>query len=356
MSKVYLVPLVSEASEETVQAGIDALWQRCGLGRVFKRGDLAAVKMHVGEPGNHTHIDTGLVRKMVELIAKSGAHPYLTDTAVLYRSPRDNGVGHAKVAWDHGYGFDEVGAPFLPADGLRGEEEIEVRVDGTHFETVAIASGILQAGSVLVLSHATGHLGTGLGAALKNLGMGCASKKGKLRMHHGQQPRINAGSCTGCAMCVSWCPAGAISVGEVAAIDPDTCIGCGECIAVCLEGAVEFDWGVGGGELQERIVDHAAAVVRRQANNIAFVTVAQKITKDCDCLGIRQEPLIEDVGILASRDPVAIDQAVLDLFRERAGRTLESMSYPRLDGRIQIQAAERLGLGSSRYELETIAL
>lgn len=351
MSKVHFVPLTSDASDERVQSSLDRLWQKSGLGQVFKRKDLAAVKMHVGEPGNHTHVDSRLVRKMVELVAESGAQPFLTDTAVLYRSPRDNGVGHAKTAWDHGYGFDDVGAPFLPADGLRGEEEIEVRVDGIHFDTVAIASGILQAGSVLVLSHATGHLGTGLAATLKNLGMGCASKKAKLRMHHGQHPRINPETCTGCAVCASWCPVGAIFVDETAVIAPDVCIGCGECVAVCREGAVEFDWGVNGKALQERIVDHAAAVVRRQAKNLAYVTVAQKITKDCDCLGISQEPLVADIGILASLDPVAIDQALLDLFCERAGRTLESMSYPRHDGRIQIQAAERLGLGSSRYEL-----
>jgi uncharacterized Fe-S center protein len=260
------------------------------------------------------------------------------------------------VALERGFSLAEVGAPFVPADGVIGADEVEVSVNEKHFETVAVAAGIAQARSLLLLSHATGHLGTGLAAALKNLGMGCASRKAKLRQHHGQHPRIDPEHCTACAECAQWCPADAIQVAEAAGIDTELCIGCGECVAVCREGAVSFGWGIEGQELQERVVEHAAAVVRGKPGRIAYVTAATRITKDCDCVGQEQEPLVEDIGLLASVDPVAIDAAVLDLVSERAGRGLEALSYPRHDGRIQIRYAEQLGLGSADYELVTVTV
>jgi uncharacterized Fe-S center protein len=283
-----------------------------------------------------------------------GARPFLTDTAVLYRSRRDNGPGHAEVAAEHGFGLGEVGAPFIPADGLIGSDQVELEVGGKHFERVAIAAGIVQARSMLVLSHATGHLGTGLGGALKNLGMGCSSKKAKLAQHYGHVPRIDAGLCIACGECEAECPSGAISVDVSAVIDRQICIGCGECIAVCREGAVEFDWSIMGDELGERIVEHAAGLARAKPGRIVYATVAQEITKDCDCLSRVEGPLLPDIGILAGHDPVALDQAVLDLVEQRAGRTLEAMSYPDLDAASQIRYAEQLGLGKREYELVTV--
>lgn len=356
MSQVYLVAARATDSPTALAARIDALWRRAALDDVFKERDLAALKLHVGEPGTKTFVAPPIVAELVRHMAATGAKPFLTDTAVLYRSPRDNAVSHARVARDHGFSPDAVGAPFLSADGLNGAEEIELPLaGGSHFDHVVIASGIMHARSMLVLSHATGHLGTGLGGALKNLGMGCASKKGKLRMHHGQQPRIDDDACTGCGTCADWCPADAIEVAHTAAIDAEACIGCGECIAVCRDDAVEFDWHIMGRQLQERIVEYAAAVIRSKPGRIAYVTVAQNITRDCDCLGVDQRPLLEDIGLLASRDPVAIDEAALTLVEQRAGRTLESMSYPRLDARDQIRHALGLGLGSSDFELVEVS-
>jgi uncharacterized Fe-S center protein len=351
MSTVYLVAATAADPAPVLDAKIQRMWAAAGLASVFGKHDLTAIKLHVGEPGTRTFVSPALVAPLVRCVAATGATPFLTDTAVLYRSPRDTGVGHARVAHDHGFTLDAVGAPFVPADGLIGADEIEVRVDGTHFETVAIAAGILQASSVLVLSHATGHLGTGLAATLKNLGMGCASRKGKLRQHHGQQPHIDDDRCTACGTCAAWCPSDAIAVDKVAHIDGEVCIGCGECIAVCRDAAVEFEWGIMGAELQERVVDHAAAVVREKQGHIAYLTSVMQVTKDCDCLGVDQKPLLDDIGVLASTDAVAIDQAALDLIAGRAGRSLESMSYKRHDGSVQLTAAERLGLGSRSYEL-----
>jgi uncharacterized protein len=351
MSSVYLVHLDRDTPDHEVTARIGALWERAGLAGCFTRNDLAALKLHVGEPGRDTFVSPKIAAALVKLMAETGARPFLTDTAVLYKSRRDNGVGHAGVALEHGFGPDAVGAPFIPADGLNGADEIEIEVGGEHYRHVSIAPAIVHARSMLVLSHATGHAGTGYGGALKNLGMGCCSKMGKLRQHHGHEPRIDPKACTACGTCAEHCPTGAIRVNSHAVIDEEPCIGCGECIAVCLDGAVLFDWAVGGRELQERIVEHAAAVVRGKPGRLACVTVAMNITKDCDCLNLVQPSVVEDIGILASTDPVAIDAVVMDLIRARSGQSIESLSYPGRNASVQIEHARGLGLGDSEVEL-----
>lgn len=352
MSKVYLAPATSSDSPESLARKVTALWQQAGLDECFQPTDLTAVKLHVGEPGCKTFVSPAIVAPLVRCIAAGGAQPFLTDTSVLYTGPRSHAIGHLQVARDHGFGPEAMGAPFIVADGLNGTDEVIVQVpDGKHFKEVAIASAIMHARSMLVVSHATGHLATGFGGTLKNLGMGCCSRKAKLQQHHGQSPQVDPDKCTGCASCASWCPSDAITVEDQAVIDEAECIGCGECIAVCRDDAVTFRWGISGPELQERIVEHAAAVVRRKPDRIAYVTVALGITKNCDCMGRAEKPLLDDIGILASRDPVAIDQAAVDLIRQKAGRTLESMSYPQADSSIQLAYADALGLGQRQVEL-----
>lgn len=355
MSQVYFTPARRDEPDAVLREKLSSLFDRAGLSGCFEPGDLAALKLHVGEPGTRTFVEPRIVRILVDRMKDAGARPFLTDTAVLYRSRRDHGPGHVGVALEHGFTPEATGAFFLPADGLVGADAEEVPVGGKHFETVSIANGILQARSMLLLTHATGHLGTGFGGALKNLGMGCSSKKSKLRQHHGQHPRIDPDGCRACGVCAEWCPTDSIAVGESARIDPGTCIGCGECIAVCIEGAVKFSWANMGPELSERIVEHAAAVVRDKCDRLACVTVAMAITKNCDCLGVDEQPVVEDLGFFAGRDPVALDRAVLDMVRERAGATLESMTYPDRVPDVQIAYAEELGLGSSAYELVTAA-
>jgi len=354
MTAVYLVPAKASEPDDSLAAKVERLWHAAALASAFRPRDLAALKLHVGEPGTKTFVRPVIARTLVRLMAGTGAQPFLTDTAVLYKSERDNAVTHARVVEQHGFGFQAVGAPFVPGDGLVGADEIELPGPGKHFERVALAAAILQARSMLVLSHVTGHLGTGFAAALKNLGMGCASRKGKLRQHQAEKPHIRREACTACGTCAEWCPENAITVEEYAVIDQERCIGCGECVAVCREGATELTWDTMGRPLQERVVEHAAALVRAKPGRIVYVTVAQQITKDCDCMGVKQRPLVEDIGILASHDPVAIDTAAYDLVKQRAGRTLESMAYPRRDGSVQLEYAESLGMGTRAYELITL--
>lgn len=356
MSDVYFISATLLDSPDAIDHKIDKLWNGAAFANLFQPHDLSAIKMHVGEPKATTFMPPKMVVPIVRRIEQAQAHPFITDTSVLYRSPRGNGVTHAHVVRDHGFGFEAIGAPFISADGLLGNDEIEMPVQGRHYTRVSIASAIINARSMIVLSHATGHLATGFGGAIKNLGMGCSSKKAKLRQHHGQQPHINAKHCIGCGTCAEWCPSDAILMKGIAEIHPDKCIGCGECIAVCMECAVEFQWGIAGGELQERIVEHAMAVIQNKPGKIGYITLLANITKDCDCIAYDQKPLIPDIGILASQDPVAIDQAAMDLIQERAGKSIESMSYPKRDGRQQIRYANDLGLGDPAYSLHTVSL
>lgn len=351
MSEVYFISADSVESDDLKIAKTKALFEAAGLARAFKAHDVTALKLHVGEPGTKTFISPSVVRALVDCLKGNGIRPFLTDTSVLYRSPRDDAVGHLEVAAGHGFTLQNVGAPFIPADGLLGKDAVSIPIFEKHFEEVSIASAIAQARSMLVVTHVTGHLGTGFAGVLKNLGMGCSSKKAKLSQHSGQQCRINASRCIACGACALNCPSDAITVEAAAVIDNALCIGCGECIAVCQEDAVEFSWSQMGHELEERIVEHAVGVVRQKGDAIGYFTVATNITKDCDCLGLDQRPLLPDIGYLASFDPVALDCAAYDLIVERAGRTLESMSYPKRDGAHQLAYAESLGLGSRRYEL-----
>jgi uncharacterized Fe-S center protein len=351
MSTVYWIEADSNEDPPATAAKLAALWRQAGLAAAFRRHDVTAVKVHVGEPGRDTFVRPEVTAALVSEIKRVGARPFLTDTAVLYRSPRDNGVDHCRVAHQHGFTIDRVGAPFVPADGILGSDEVEVEVSGKHFDKVSLASAIVRSRSMLVISHATGHLATGYGGTLKNLGMGCSTRKAKLQQHHGHQPRVDEKKCTGCATCAQWCPAGAIEMTQSAHIDPAKCIGCGECIAVCMEDAVSFGWSVRDVQLQERIVEHAAGVVQVFGDRVAYMTVAQQITKDCDCIGRKQPPLLPDLGFFASRDPVALDQAIMDAVAERAGATIETLAYPGRNASVQIHHAEKMGIGQSTYEL-----
>ena len=354
MSTVYFIESSGQDPVERRQEKLKTLFDKARLSFCFRANDIAALKLHVGEPGTQTFLSHPIVAAVVACMKENGARPFLTDTAVLYKSPRDTGVGHAEVAYKHGFTPENTGAPFIPADGILGKDGVTLPVFGKHFETVNIAQAIAEAKSMLVLSHVTGHLGTGFGAAIKNLGMGCSTKKAKLAQHHGQQPRIIADHCIACGTCADHCPSNAIMVAAAAIIDSSKCIGCGECIATCREEAVGFDWRVMGPELAERIAEHAAGIARQKRGHLCFINAAIDMTKDCDCLGLRQSAVVPDIGFLASTDPVALDQATHDLIKARSGRTLEALSYPDRDGTVQMIHAARLGIGSCDYTLRQV--
>jgi len=340
---------------EEVQQKIRALFQKADLGSCIRGKDLVAVKMHFGEKGNETSIPPAYVKPVVEEVKNRSGSPMLTDTCVLYRSVRDNAADHLRFAHDRGFTIADTGAPVVIADGILGSDEKSVQIPGLIFKEVSIAAAARDANALIVLSHVTGHMVTGLGGAIKNLGMGFASRKGKLRQHATMKPNIAKKFCTGCGVCVENCPEDAIAmIDGKAVIDAGICIGCGECLTVCRFDAVKHDWNRDSADLQKRMAEHALGVVIGKQDRTGYFNFIMSVTKDCDCLPMRQKAVIEDVGILAGKDPVALDAASLDLIQKHAGNPLSESTYPQFDPWIQIRHGESIGLGTIGYRLNEL--
>jgi uncharacterized Fe-S center protein len=356
-SRVFFVGVDDGASSKEQARAMGALFEAAEVASRIARRDLVAIKIHVGEQGNTTHMRPELVRELVQRVKGSRAFPFLTETSTLYKGQRENGIKHILLAHGHGFSIERVGAPFIMADGLVGNTEAQVEIQGELHRTVRVAREVLSADALLVVSHPTGHPGTGMGACLKNLGMGLASRMGKMRQHSAVMPEVISERCQLCKKCQRWCPQGAIEErGGVSIILEEKCIGCGECLAVCRFDAVRYDFGTESAELQRSMVEHAWGAVKDKAGKCFYFNVLVDMTKDCDCFGTKQKKILPDLGILGSEDPVALDAATLEITREKAGKDLGDLSYPHLDPMVQILHAEKLGMGSARFALEKVAL
>ncbi|MBD3287768.1 DUF362 domain-containing protein [candidate division KSB1 bacterium] len=351
-SRVYFLPANNIHDPSLISEHLPSLITKSSMPQSIERHDLVAIKIHIGEKGNVTHISPDMILPFSKAIIDIGGKPYLTDTNVLYRSNRSDAVLHMKLAQEHGFGLERCGAPFIIADGLLGNNEIDVEIDGKLFDSVSIAADAAHANSIVSLTHITGHLAVGLGGTLKNLGMGFASRKGKLRQHSSVKPWINKSDCTLCGECVKWCPEDAIELkADAAEIDQKLCIGCGECLTVCRFGAVEYNWRTSSADLQKKIAEHALGVAAPKKDKIFYFNFLINITKNCDCINTKQKPVTDDIGILASSDPVAIDTAALDLVEEYSGKQFRQLCFPGIDETIQLKHGETIGLGKMEYEL-----
>lgn len=328
------------------------LFHRAGLGEIISKEDYVAIKLHVGEPGNLSYIRPPYVGRLVQGIKDLGGRPFLTDANTLYRGGRDNALSHLETALHNGFSYSTVGAPFIAADGLRGLDYVRVPINGKHIREARVAAAVYQADGLLVLSHFKGHLGTGFGGAIKNLGMGCASRPGKQEQHDNVLPRINKSQCRGCGRCIRWCPTEAITLdGGKARIEPSKCQGCAECIAVCTHGAVGFSFAGDLVSLQEKMAEYALAATMDKGGKCSYINFLCDISPDCDCNSWNDVPLVSDIGFLASKDPVALDQASVDLVNKAAGKDLFCSHHRGTNWRAQLDHAEAMGLGSRAYRL-----
>lgn len=327
---------------------------------IFKgigKDDYTGVKLHFGEEGNTGHIRPEYVREVVRILRETTTpHVFLTDTNVLYKgSKRTNAIDHLSLAREHGFDIQAMGAPVIIADGLHGTSYIEISIGKDHFKKVKIAPEIAAADTLVVLTHLTGHIQTGFAGALKNLGMGCASRMGKFEQHSGTVPTMHPEHCIGCGVCVAHCPASCIKlVSKKAQIQKAECIGCGECIVVCRTMALDITWSETVENLQKKMVEYAYGAVKALKKKPCYISFLMKVTKDCDCLAKDDPAIAPNIGILASSDPVAIDKAAADLLNERGGQDIFRKAFPEIDWTVQMRHAERIGMGNMDYEIVAV--
>ena len=350
-SRVYLARTAPRAEPDEVAGCLGRVFDALNRPAMFGRGELVGVKMHLGERPEGGHLRPGVVRGIVDRLKARECQPFLTDSCTLYNGRRTNAVKYLQAAHEHGFTLDAVGAPVVIADGLVGADQVTVHIGKTHYDDVHIAMAAARAHGLVAIAHVTGHCQACLAGTIKNVAMGLASRAGKLSMHSHMKPQVDADKCTGCELCARWCPAGAIAVAEHAEIDEATCIGCGQCYAVCRQGAVRFDWKAQADVMQERMAEVALGVVQDKPGKVMYMNVAVHVTADCDCGGRKQPRACDDLGVLGSRDPVALDAATAALLAESAGKDVFLEAWPKLHYRYQLEHGEAIGLGSTAYEL-----
>ena len=354
-AKVYFIPMTDGLPVSEQAKAMAKIFDAAGAAQAVGQNDFVAIKIHVGEKKNTTHIKPEVVKELVKKAKELGGQPFLTETSTLYKGERENAVKHILHAHSHGFSIENVGAPFIMADGLTGNTEFEVEINGELHKTVKVAKEIVAADSLFVVSHPTGHPAAGLGACIKNIGMGLSSRMGKMRQHSAMMPQVASKSCQYCQKCIKWCPQDAIIEQDGKAfIVAEKCIGCGECLAVCRFDAVKYDWDAESGYMQRSMAEHAYGSVIGKPGKCFYFNVLIDMTKDCDCFSVKQSKLIPDIGILASSDPVAVDKATLDLTAKAHGKTLAELSYAHHDAMIQVAHAAQIGMGTLDYQLITI--
>ena len=350
-SRVFFIPGNRQESSKTLSEKMEKLYLALGLDEKIEKDAFVALKIHFGEKGNTGYIRPDWLENIIRRIRKRTGRAYFTDTNTLYVGLRSNAVDYVKLAGEHGFSLEKTGLPVHIADGLIGEDVEEIPVNLKRVGAARLAAGIVHSDFLFCLSHLTGHVQTGIGAAIKNLGMGCASRAGKLEQHAEVNPRISAKLCRNCGICLDYCPAGAIIQEDGSAVIlQDKCMGCGECLVVCKVGAVRMRWGEDSARLQEKMAEYAFAVARHFRGKIGFLNVLFKITKDCDCMAKDQPEIVRDIGILASADPVAIDKASADLAIKYGKKDVFRAGYD-IDWLLQLKHGVKIGLGSLDYEL-----
>lgn len=366
-SKVYFVNLRSRTANTNKISKIRGLFDRAGFNELIQQDDLTAIKLHFGERGGDGFINPVFVRQVVDKLKENGAKPFLTDTNTLYSGSRHNAVDHLLTALEHGFDYTVTGAPLIIADGLRSENVTEVQIDKKHFSHVKLAKDIVSADSVIVLSHFKGHEMAGFGGAIKNLAMGGAPAVGK-KEQHATKIIVDQEKCIGCSKCSAVCPEQAIAMKDKKAhVDWDNCIGCGECLTVCPVKANGMDWDTDAAAMLERMTEYGYGFAKAHEKRIGFINFLVNITPDCDCVPWSDAPIVPDIGFLASTDPVAIDQASFDLVNKQLGLSNSFLSCnceagadkfhglrSYVDGTVQLQYGEEIGMGSRKYELITL--
>lgn len=373
-SKVYFTDLRTKPGNNLLDK-LGRLVKTAGIENIDFNNKFVAIKIHFGEPGNLAYIRPNYAAKIVKIVKELGGKPYLTDSNTLYTGRRANALDHLETAEENGFNPLTVGCSVIIADGIKGTDYREIEIDKDHCKTAKIGTAIADADIVISLNHFKGHEMTGFGGALKNLGMGSGSRQGKLEMHSASQPKIKKKHCKGCGQCIKNCAQGAISMGEdkKAVIDYKKCVGCGQCIAVCQFNGATVVWNESGENANEKIAEYAYAVVKDKPN--FHISLLMNISPDCDCFPNNDLPVVADIGMAASFDPVALDKACVDMvnsaplmngciIQDKMGdndkccssehKDVFTMVHPDTDWRSGLKHGEKIGLGTQEYELVVV--
>ncbi len=369
-SKVFFTNLRTDRGSNLLQK-LERLVKQAGIESLGFKDQYTAIKIHLGEPGNLAYLRPNYAKVIVDLIKAKGGKAFLTDCNTLYVGRRKNALDHLDAAYENGFNPFATGCHVIIADGLKGTDETLVPVHGDYIEQARIGRAVMDADIIVSMTHFKGHENTGFGGALKNLGMGCGSQGGKMEMHCNGKPMVRTKKCRSCGACIKDCGQDAISYNPEgkAVIDQTRCVGCGRCLGACHFGAISVPWDEANDILNCKIAEYTKAVVDGRPHfHISFV---MDVSPACDCMSSNDMPIIADVGIFASFDPVALDMACVDavnqqpaipgsLLGEKAETQAEGQGeeadhfhklHPETNWRICLEHAEKIGLGSRVYEL-----
>jgi len=370
-AKVYFTDFHTEAFGDGLPTKLKKLIRRAGIGELDLDGKFVAIKMHFGELGNISYLRPNYARAVVDVVKELGGKPFLTDCNTMYPGSRKNALEHLECAWQNGFTPLTVGCPILIGDGLKGTDDVEVPVAGGEYVKKAkIGRAIMDADVFISLTHFKGHEMTGFGGTIKNIGMGCGSRAGKKEQHASGKPKIKADACRGCRRCQRECANGGLVFDERTkkmTIDEASCVGCGRCLGACNFDAIYFRNDNAQAALNCRMAEYTKAVVDGRPQ--FHISLIVDVSPNCDCHGENDVPILPNIGMFASFDPLALDQACADaclaadpipgsqLARHLADPDFQDHhdnfinSTPESEWRSCLEHAEKIGLGSRSYEL-----
>ncbi|MBP5600410.1 MAG: DUF362 domain-containing protein [Lachnospiraceae bacterium] len=377
-SKVYFTTFKATGNENLLQK-LHRLMKRAGFEDIDFSNKFAAIKIHFGELGNLAFLRPNYAKVVADYVKDLGGKPFLTDCNTLYVGSRKNALDHLETAYLNGFSPFSTGCHVIIADGLKGTDEENVPINLEYVKEAKIGKAIMDADIFISLNHFKGHELAGFGGAIKNIGMGSGSRAGKKEQHCDGKPQSDRSKCVGCKACMKICAHGAPTLvdGKIN-IDHDKCVGCGRCIAVCPVDAIEADFNNTSTMLNYRMAEYAYAVCKDRPN--FHISLICDVSPNCDCHSENDIPIIADIGMLASFDPVALDQACIDLAKQApviANSQLDdslkhhehdhdhhheafdgtdpfTMVHPDTEWDTALRHSEEIGLGTRAYELITI--
>ena len=368
---VYCTDFRTKAFGDGLPTKLQKLMKKAGIGQIDMDGKFVAIKMHFGELGNVSYLRPNYARAVVDVVKKLGGKPFLTDCNTMYPGSRKNALEHLYCAWENGFTPLTVGCPILIGDGLKGTDDIAVPVvGGEYVQAARIGRAIMDADVFISLTHFKGHEMTGFGGAIKNIGMGCGSRAGKTEQHSGGKASIDPAKCRGCQKCLKECANDALSFDartKKTRVNEENCVGCGRCLGACNYDAIAFTNFAANELLNRRMAEYTKAVV--DGRPCFHVSLVVDVSPNCDCHGENDVPILPDLGMFASFDPLALDQACVDACLQAPplpGSQLAANlakrgfvdhhdhftnSTPASEWRTCLEHAEKIGLGTRAYEL-----